>query len=470
MPVQCKQISSNIHPFEREIFDYMCRVLQSAGGEYTVTGPLRILGREIDGLIIKSDCIFTIEAKAIEGRVVKKDFSAEIQITDKSGHQVDLSGRNERMYDQAIRQWQHIRDFLKKTFDTERFFVKSILVFPNGSTFDVPSYNRDFSEHRVEAFIATVDEIPQVLQQFSAPFPTNYDRLAQDAIITALQYGPNRLTDADREAVKRAAQQKRPKPEQRLEKQQIQQGSGQSEAVHKQPYEPERKQGSLLGFLGRLIGVGLLVALAFFSLKMWLSPLISGGLSLLLFLLLWYGRWGRALYTYLGGLMLGFMSKVMGMGLLVSILAAALWPLALLLGGYLIVTSDDMYSFLTDYIPFMEEVSLTPVPAVTVTAVPINVSPTPGNSANENQLDTAEEAPAAVDPTPTQAAAKQALVQNNSNVRAGPSLEEAVVGVALGGQVFAVLEESADGNWYKIELETGKVGWIGSSRVEEIVP
>lgn len=61
-------------------------------------------------------------------------------------------------------------------------------------------------------------------------------------------------------------------------------------------------------------------------------------------------------------------------------------------------------------------------------------------------------------------------VTANSNVRLGPSTEDGAIGVAPGDQEYEVLETSPDGDWYKIELEPGKVGWIGSSRVAVIAP
>ncbi len=59
-------------------------------------------------------------------------------------------------------------------------------------------------------------------------------------------------------------------------------------------------------------------------------------------------------------------------------------------------------------------------------------------------------------------------VRANSNVRAEPSIEAPIIGLAAGGEIYDVLEVNFEETWYRIELESGEQGWIGSSRVVEI--
>ena len=133
-------------------------------------------------------------------------------------------------------------------------------------------------------------------------------------------------------------------------------------------------------------------------------------------------------------------------------------------------------------LPFFEDLVPATVPAAPETAVPANNTATPvppqptvtpdivDESPPTEETTPAPETTPIEEPLPLETAAKQVLIQGNSNVRAGPTTDDAIVGVALDGQIFAVVEESEGGTWYKIELETGRFGWIGSSRVQETTP
>ena len=57
-----------------------------------------------------------------------------------------------------------------------------------------------------------------------------------------------------------------------------------------------------------------------------------------------------------------------------------------------------------------------------------------------------------------------------SNVRSDPDVNSQVVGYAYHEEEFDVLETNADETWYKIRLENGTEGWIGSSRVKVLSP
>ena len=87
---------------------------------------------------------------------------------------------------------------------------------------------------------------------------------------------------------------------------------------------------------------GLLAALAYFSLNLLLSPLISAGVALLIFLFFWSGHWGWAIYSYMGGLIFALTSELMELSFTISTLSAIFWPLALLLGGYLLVSRRQL--------------------------------------------------------------------------------------------------------------------------------
>jgi hypothetical protein len=60
------------------------------------------------------------------------------------------------------------------------------------------------------------------------------------------------------------------------------------------------------------------------------------------------------------------------------------------------------------------------------------------------------------------------VILNTVNVRAGPGTEFDVIHFLSRDDNAFVLDTSDDGSWYKIELEDGGVGWVGSSVVEII--
>lgn len=61
-------------------------------------------------------------------------------------------------------------------------------------------------------------------------------------------------------------------------------------------------------------------------------------------------------------------------------------------------------------------------------------------------------------------------VVGNSYVRAGPGQDTEIVGTAMNAEVYTVLETSADGQWYKIKLDSGREGWLGSTRATQVSP
>ncbi len=485
MPVVCVEGKGFENSFEKELFETLCRDLNREPEPYFVHGPLWLQsGNEIDGLLITPRCIFTLEAKNIRGHIYKDHLNAPIRADDEYGIAIDLSDRHRDPFQQAASQWFGVRDAITASFGEQRVFVKSMLIFPTGTLLNVPSELQDPTNQQAPAYILTANEVAGFAGKFyPGSFWAALNAQTQRIIIKALA-GPGQITSAEkREVTVAIAAPAKPEPAvsstaptelvqlpvSPSDRTEIPASSVSPNATTKRdlPASPQ-SSGGFMPPVGRFVGIGLLAALSYFSLRFWLAPLTSGGLSLLLFLLLWYGRWGFAVYTYLGGLMFGFVSKAVGMGLLISILAAVFWPLSLLLVGFLFVTGGNLLSIVPDNLPSLEDFSPATIPAPPETAVPDALTSTPAASQNESQPAVVEETPTAEDAPPTQTAALQVRIQGNSNVRAGPSTAEEIVGIALNGQVFSVLEKSLDGNWYKIELEPGKIGWIGSSRVQEI--
>lgn len=55
------------------------------------------------------------------------------------------------------------------------------------------------------------------------------------------------------------------------------------------------------------------------------------------------------------------------------------------------------------------------------------------------------------------------------NLRANPGTESAVVGILPAGQQAVILEQNADGSWFRVALADGTEGWVGSSVVQQIM-
>lgn len=494
MPVVMTEANRFENRFEREIFETLCRDLDHEPEPYTVLGPLYLeSGGEIDGLLTTPRCVFTIEAKNFNGRIHMEHRNAPLRAYDENGRSIDLSNRHKDTFAQAASQWYGVRDDITECFGSHNVFVKPLLVFPTGTLLSVPAELRDPTNLQAQAYILTADEVAAFAAKYQPYKKAALNALTQTAIARCVA-GMGQITPAEQRQV--AAAIALPLKQERVvsttaQTEQITvpvtgptQPTTQSSAVHRPSSAPTQQSSGFLPLAVRILVFGVLAALAYFSLNLLLSPLISGGVALLIFLFFWSGHWGWAIYTYLGGIMFALTSELMDLSITVSTLSAIFWPLALLLGGYLLVVGGNLFDMVPNNLPlpFFEDIVPTTVPAAPETAVPINNTATPVPPQPTATPEVVDESPPTEEATPApesttteellplETAAKQVLIQGNSNVRAGPTTEDDVIGVALDGQIFAVVEESADGTWYKIELETGRFGWIGSSRVQETTP
>lgn len=87
-----------------------------------------------------------------------------------------------------------------------------------------------------------------------------------------------------------------------------------------------------------------------------------------------------------------------------------------------------------------------------------------------NERETTTPRPTSSNTTGNENKARIRVVQGHSNVRTGPDEEFDIVGIAPNNEEYEVLETSPNQNWFKIELSTGEIGWIGSSRVTTVSP
>lgn len=61
-------------------------------------------------------------------------------------------------------------------------------------------------------------------------------------------------------------------------------------------------------------------------------------------------------------------------------------------------------------------------------------------------------------------------VLGNSYVRSEPGPDSEIIGTVLDAEEYEIIETSADGDWYKIQLESGQEGWLGSTRATPVSP
>lgn len=450
MPVQEERLRDG-DEFEEEAFRFLCRALNSLPNHYTVTSPLYIHNREIDGLVISPSCVFTLELKAIKG-AIHMDMNSPLTAYNMAGKKIEeLSNRHMDSYKQADNQWKSLSKYFSDTFNVDNIFVKSILVFKPGSTFHVYENTRDFSDYKVPVFIASLDEVPAIVRQFVPDIDhRRLDSKVHQAIVKSLR-GPNKVTDTDRQLVAQAPVVTKFAP--RPPAPTVQKpGTTPPLTREQKPASPiplptpiRRERPFFRSFF--------LTALAFLTFFVWIDLRISLVLAALLFWGL-YQRWRlRSVYLWIGGLFYGCATSVLSITGVTAILIAVLWPVTLGLGIWSSITGEDtpILGIEGDTIRTVESM-----------VAPESSSPiTPAVFEDEAFEDEATEKP----PDSSNPQEKQIRVRDASHVRAGPGEENTIIGTAPKDAVYTVLEENAEGTWLKIRLETGIEGWIGSSRV-----
>lgn len=215
MPLKCDPLAGNFDEFERELYDYLCKNLKSAAGEYRVLGPFQINWKstpeksssgssiEVDGLIFSPNCVYVLEAKAYKG-LVSKGLNTRIQVQTEDGRVHDFRERQVDPYTQADKQWKALSNFFRTACGIEGVRVKSILIFKPGSTFQVPRENRDTHDPNVP-YICAVNEILQLVYDLQPQHAVQLTAAIQDILLKAIKYGPETLTPAERRVLASAS-------------------------------------------------------------------------------------------------------------------------------------------------------------------------------------------------------------------------------------------------------------------------
>lgn len=444
MPVQSVRMRRG-DSFEEMVFDQVGSALGNYREPYTIASPFKLNGRrEYDGLIISPHAVFTLEMKNIRG-TIRKGANTPLTIIDDRGEEVDLSNRYEDPLSQADMQWRQLSDYFKESFGTESLFVKAVLVFPDGSRFYLPPENRDFSDHRVNVLFATVSEVAKLVQQFRPPYPVSLSSQAQTIIAKAIREAAYTLTAQEKQQVANIIPAKRPSPTpppaQTSRSNQPLRSSYEvvSEQLNRRPTRQTADAETPIAFPppdrqskpSWIWPSWLILLLGFGASYFLLSMIASTSTSLI----------GAAIFTF-------FMWRKRRTMALLTVIAFFL--------GIMMLSSLDPLAILNNFIeaaPAFKESSNQEQPAVEFD--------------DSSQFKEGEEE---LDETAVPNTTPRLRVIANSNVRAQPSMEGDIIGLAEANTVFVILAQTADKSWYRIRLPNGTEGWIGSTRIVQLDP
>lgn len=208
MTVKCDPLRRHFdNKFEEEVFNCLCESLEREAGEYRVLGPFRVpkSGKniEIDCLVISPYCVFTIEAKDFKGKVEKKA-NTETRISiDGVWH--DFQDRQQDPYDQADKQWRMLSAYCRNDCAIEGIWYKGVLVFREGSTFDVPGETRKIDSDDPVPYFCALQELPSFIKDFRPPRYVPLTGQIQDALVTAIKYGVDDLTYQEKQVLAAAS-------------------------------------------------------------------------------------------------------------------------------------------------------------------------------------------------------------------------------------------------------------------------
>ncbi|MCA9998469.1 MAG: SH3 domain-containing protein [Anaerolineales bacterium] len=211
--------------------------------------------------------------------------------------------------------------------------------------------------------------------------------------------------------------------------------------------------------MSTLILVALVFALGiiYISLNIWNEWEISAGLTAVLFFLLYRRQIWGAIYVYIAGLAYGYLTAILSILTTTATVMTLIWPFYV--GRfYLANNSSNVVRFLN-------------TEARTTTAFIETWLPSSNAASPESERNSTFKATTTpIQPTAAVEHTLRIQVQGNSKVRAESNQDAEEIGIAFDGAVYEVLDTTAEKSWYKIRLESGQEGWIGSTRVVEITP
>ena len=182
--------------FEKDVYDFLSRELESLPENYILFGPVQVNRRQLDGIIIGEGFMVALEAKAAKGHV-SMGANTPVTVRTEAGEIVEFEERHEDPYEQAEKHWKVLSSFVRDAFGETDLWVASMLVFEPGSTFDVPSRERDVSSG--SSIFVALDEIPDFVKQLASQ--RNRSVLTDDqraALTKAIIKGPEKLSQTEK--------------------------------------------------------------------------------------------------------------------------------------------------------------------------------------------------------------------------------------------------------------------------------
>ncbi|MCA9995123.1 MAG: SH3 domain-containing protein [Anaerolineales bacterium] len=212
------------------------------------------------------------------------------------------------------------------------------------------------------------------------------------------------------------------------------------------------KRISTLALIALVFALGII----YISLNVWNEWEISAGITAVLFFLLYRRQIWGSIYVYIAGLAYGYLTTILGILSTTATGMALIWPLYV---GRFYLANDS-----TNVVQFLN------LEAQTTTAFIETWLPSSGAASSERETKPTVKTTATPVQSTTIDHTLQIQVQGNSRVRAEPNETAEMIGIALDGIIYDVLDTAPGKSWYKIRLESGQEGWIGSTRIVEITP
>lgn len=420
MPSTLETFGQPANSFEKQTWDTLKNTLGYLEGNYIILGDVRIGHRQIDCLVIAPQCVFTVECKGVEGKVVK-NYNGGVKIFDFNSGKEILGNRHENPFKQADNQWKTTRRFLNDA--GANIFVQALIVFPDKCLFDLPT-----KENQGPVF-TTLANLPWHIKNIQPKLKTELTRKQQESIYYLIKYGPEKIY----EGVKKSLATIRPLPQSKTNNSSIPiktlpvnkpasrpkpQPSTRPTKTSSPPPKQRRDNNSFLHQIGRVIS----------NLFKWIISL----------------PFKPRTYIFLL-----FACPL-------SLCATWSWSTSQLSPTGLPPAAS--FSNLEE----SENTSETPIP--TLSTAEGDASPKPLVT-----IERVETNPTETINTPIPTERIQTLrVLLGSNIRSGPSIEHSILMTTDNTIVVQVLDQTPDGYWFFVQHpDTEIMGWIGSTRVEQ---
>lgn len=427
MPSKLETFGKPANHFEQQTWQTLKNTLDYAEGNYIILGDVRIGYRQIDCLVIAPQCVFTIECKGVEGKVVK-NYNGGVKIYDFSSGKEILDDRYENPFKQADNQWKTTRKFISEA--GANIFVQALVVFPDKCIFDLPTKTNH------GPVFTTLANLPWIIQNTQPKLNTKLTRKQQDSIYYLIKYGPEKIY----EGVKRNLATIHPEKLSNTYTPKQVKTQPAKETTRKSP--PIQQQTQIETRPAKQVEIRLLQKTA--SESHTTQNQQPNNKSL-------FQKTRSPLSN-----------------LLFNVISSPRTYMLLLLASPILVYCFSTYMFSSQENKIQQETQ-NALPTIALTVVPIKDSvqpiPTTSNSINiEDKVENQEEVHFEYNQSNSTNYLK---VIEGSNLRNGPGIENGVVTIVDKGTIVTIIDQTADASWFFIKLPNSETtGWIGSTRVQ----